>query len=181
MTDLVTGNPLSLNSLVESLKEVMRAAPDKRTGKNCVYTMEDAALAAFAVFTTQSPSFLAYQRTMEQTRGQSNAQTLFGMSQIPTDNCVRTMLDPVAPSHLFPLFTQIFEALNAGGHIDPFRVSLEASEDGPGALLIALDGTAYHSSHTIHCPQCTVAKHHNGQTSYSHTVITPVIVAPTLA
>ena len=89
MTDLVTGNPLSLNSLVESLKEVMRAAPDKRTGKNCVYTMEDAALAAFAVFTTQSPSFLAYQRTMEQTRGQSNAQTLFGMSQIPTDNFAR--------------------------------------------------------------------------------------------
>ncbi len=92
--------------------------------------------------------------------------TLFGMSQIPTDNCVRTMLDPVAPSHLFPLFTQIFEALNASGHIDPFRVSLEASEDGPGALLIALDGTAYHHSYTIHCPQCTVAKHHNGQTSY---------------
>lgn len=181
MTDLVTGNPLSLDFLVESLKEIMRAAPDKRTGKNCVYSMEDAALAAFAVFTTQSPSFLAYQRTMEQTRGQSNAQTLFGMSQIPTDNCVRTMLDPVAPSHLFPLFTQIFEALNAGGHIDPFRVSLEASEDGPGALLIALDGTAYHHSHTIHCPQCTVAKHHNGQTSYSHTVITPVIVAPTLS
>ncbi len=178
MTDLVTGNPLSLNSLVESLKEVMRAAPDKRTGKNCVYTMEDAALAAFAVFTTQSPSFLAYQRTMEQTRGQSNAQTLFGMSQIPTDNCVRTMLDPVAPSHLFPLFTQIFEALNAGGHIDPFRVSLEASEDGPGRLLIALDGTAYHHSHTIHCAQCTRIEHQNGTVSYQHTVITPVIVAP---
>jgi hypothetical protein len=70
VTDLVTENPLSLDFLVESLKEVMRAAPDKRTGKNCVYTMEDAALAAFAVFTTQSPSFLAYQRTMEQTRGQ---------------------------------------------------------------------------------------------------------------
>jgi hypothetical protein len=50
VTDLVTENPLSLNVLVESLKEVMRAAPDKRTGKNCVYSMEDAALAAFAIF-----------------------------------------------------------------------------------------------------------------------------------
>ena len=65
VTDLVTENPLSLNVLVESLKEVMRAAPDKRTGKNCVYSMEDAALAAFAIFLTQSPSFLAYPRTME--------------------------------------------------------------------------------------------------------------------
>ncbi len=181
MTDLVTKNPLSLNVLVESLKEVMRAAPDKRTRKNCVYSMEDAALAAFAIFTTQSPSFLAYQRTMEQTRGQSNAQTLFGMSQIPTDNCVRTMLDPVAHSHLFPLFTQIFEALNASGHIDPFRVSLDASANGPGTLLIALDGTAYHASHTIHCAQCTRIEHKNGAVSYQHTVITPVIVTPALS
>ncbi|MHB1671244.1 MAG: ISNCY family transposase [Acidiferrobacter sp.] len=159
----------------------MRAAPDKRTGKNCVYSMEDAAVAAFAVFYTQSPSFLAYQRTMEQTRGQSNAQTLFGLSQIPTDNCVRTMLDSVAPSHLFPLFTQIFKALNASGHIDPFRVSLDASANGPGTLLIALDGTAYHASHTIHCPRCTRIEHQNGSVSYQHTVITPVIVAPTLS
>ncbi len=181
VTDLVTENPLSLNVLVESLKEVMRAAPDKRTGKNGVYSMEDAALAAFAIFLTQSPSFLAYQRTMEQTRGQSNAQTLLGMSQIPTDNCVRTMLDPVAPAHLFPLFTQIFQALNASGHIDPFRVALDACASGPGQLLIALDGTAYHSSPTIHCPQCTRIEHQNGSVSYQHTVITPVIVTPTLS
>ena len=181
MTDAVKGNPLSLNSLVESLKETMRTTPDKRTGKNCVYTMEDAALAAFAVFTTQGPSFLAYQRTMEQTHGQSNAQTLFGMSQIPTDNCVRTMLDPVAPGQLFPLFTQIFQALNAGGHIEPFRVPLDPSASGPGRLLIALDGTAYHHSHAIHCPQCTRIEHQNGSVSYQHSVITPVIVAPALS
>ncbi|EQD26528.1 transposase, partial [mine drainage metagenome] len=68
--------------------------------------------------------------------------------------------------------------LNAGGHIDPLRVSFEASASGPGRLLIALDGTAYHHSHTIHGPQGTVAQHPNGPTSYSHTVITPVIVAP---
>ena len=181
VTDLVTENPLRLNVLVESLKEVMRAAPDKRTGKNGVYSMEDAALAAFAIFLTQSPSFLAYQRTMEQTRGQSNAQTLLGMSQIPTDNCVRTMLDPVAPAHLFPLFTQIFEALSASGHIDPFRVPLDSPASGLGQLLIALDGTTYHSSPTIHCPQCTRIEHQNGAVSYQHTVITPVIVTPALS
>ena len=173
--------PLSLVTLVESLKEVMRDAPDKRTGKHCVYSLEDAAVAAFAVFYTQSPSFLAHQRTMEQTRGQSNAQTLFGMSPIPTDNCVRTMLDPVAPPHLFPLFTQIFKALNAGGHIDPFRVPLDSSASGKGALLIALDGTAYHASHTIHCAQCARIEHQNGSVSYQHTVITPVIVTPGLS
>jgi hypothetical protein len=45
---------------------VLRAAtatfPDLRKGKNKHYTVRDAALSAFAVFFTQSPSFLAYQR-----------------------------------------------------------------------------------------------------------------------
>ena len=47
-----------------------------------------------------------------------------------------------------------------------------------GYLLIALDGTQYHASNSIHCEHCTVKQHRNGQTSYSHTVITPVIVKP---
>ena len=45
-------------------------------------------------------------------------------------------------------------------------------------LLIALDGTQYHCSNKIHCNSCTVTEHKKGQTRYSHTVITPVVVAP---
>jgi len=41
------------------------------------------ATSAFSVFFTQSPSFLAYQKTMPQNKGRSNAQTLFEMEQIP--------------------------------------------------------------------------------------------------
>ena len=118
----------------------MRQFPDKRTGKNGVYSLEDAALAAFSVFYTQSPSFLAHQKARERARGQSNAQTLFGMTLIPTDNGVRDVLDPVAPSPLYPLFSQTFDALNVSGPIDPFRVSLGPSAAGSGQLLIALDG-----------------------------------------
>jgi len=54
--------------------------------------MEDAAVAAFAVFTTQSPSFLAYQRTMEQTRGLRCAQTLFGMRMRARGTSARAMV-----------------------------------------------------------------------------------------
>ncbi len=51
--------------------------------------MEDAAMGAFPVFFTQSPSFPAFQRTTEQNKGKSNAQTLFGMRHIPCDNHIR--------------------------------------------------------------------------------------------
>ena len=92
----------------------MRQFPDQRTGKNRVYSMEDAALGAFAVFYTQSPSFLAHQTLMQQASGKSNAQTLFGMQQIPTDNHIRSLLDGVAPSYAFPLFERVFNELEAG-------------------------------------------------------------------
>jgi hypothetical protein len=39
----------------------MRRFPDKRTGRNLKYSMEDVEAAACSVFFTQSPSFLAHQ------------------------------------------------------------------------------------------------------------------------
>ncbi|MFW6312888.1 MAG: ISNCY family transposase, partial [Spirochaetota bacterium] len=47
------------------LEETISEFPDPRTGSNTRYTMRDAALAAFSVFFTQSPSFLAHQRSMQ--------------------------------------------------------------------------------------------------------------------
>jgi hypothetical protein len=41
-----------------------------------------------------------------------------------------------------------------------------------------MDATRYFSSSTIHCPKCKETKHRNGDITYSHDVITPVIVAP---
>jgi len=38
----------------------------------------DAGLSALSVFFMQSPSFLEYQRSLEQAQGKNNAQTLFG-------------------------------------------------------------------------------------------------------
>lgn len=164
-------NKLVFDDLIDALKEAMKTFPDQRTGNNLVYSIEDAAMGAFAVFFTQSPSFLAYQKSMEQSNGKSNAQTVFGMHKIPTDNHIRSLLDKVSPSYVFPVFEQIADALNDAGHIDSMRAL-------DGQLLIALDGTVYHHSHRIHCKNCTVTQHKNGEISYGHTVITPVIVSP---
>ena len=42
---------------VQALRATIATFPDKRTGKNKRYSLVDAALGAFAVFFTQSPSF----------------------------------------------------------------------------------------------------------------------------
>lgn len=161
----------TFDSVIEFFRKTLQDLPDLRTGKNTIYTIADAALAAFSVFFTQNPSFLAFQKSMQQNKGKNNAQSLFRVQTIPSDNQIRNLLDPVPPTHLFPIFSYIFYGLNDMGHLGSYR-------SYNGNLLLALDGVQYFSSTSIHCENCNKKEHRNGTTTYSHSVITPVIVAP---
>jgi len=90
------------NDLIGHLRQVFADLPDRRKGQNLSYAMEDFGLSAFSVFFTQSPSFLAHQRAMQQARGRNNAQSFFHLEQLPSDNQIRQMLDPIPPQTLFP-------------------------------------------------------------------------------
>ncbi|MGV8995629.1 MAG: hypothetical protein ACOH12_01625 [Parvibaculaceae bacterium] len=106
---------LILDELLSGLRDVCSAFPDKRKGADVVYPMADICMAAFSLFFMQSESFLAYQRSLEEGRKTSNCQSLFGMAKIPTDNHIRSMLDPVAPSFLQGAFDQTLAALRSRG------------------------------------------------------------------
>lgn len=161
---------ISFSSLLAQVKSGTAVFPDKRTGKNRHYSLEDIVLGAFSVFFTQSPSFLAFQKGMLQARGSSNCQTLFKMSDIPTDTHIRDILDSVPPETIYPIFDNIMVLMEKDGILDDFRC---VKND----LLLVLDGTQYFSSDKIHCQKCS-AKVKNGKTIYSHSVITPALVAP---
>lgn len=163
--------PSNFDQIVHDLRSNLSNLPDNRTGKNQQYQMIDAALSAFSVFFTQTPSFLAYQRAMALNKGKHNVQSLFGVHQIPSDNQIRKLLDPVDPTYIFPLFHQIFQVLEQGKYLSSFR----HYQDN---LLLALDGTEYFSSDKIHCPNCSSRTFKNGRTQYFHAVLTPVIVCP---
>ena len=164
--------PLGCEVLTDILHRRTAPLPDHRKERpNTRYAIQDAALGAFGIFFTQSPSFLEYQHRFQHIKGYNNAQTLFGVEQIPCDNQIRTLLDPLAPSHLDPVFVEIFTGLEQHHMLDPFRVLGDQ-------LLVSLDGTTYFSSQTIHCPNCLTRQLANGRTLYYHSVITPVIVCP---
>lgn len=162
---------VGFDELVAHLRDVLRALPDRRKGKNLSYAMEDFGLSAFSVFFTQSPSFLAHQRTMQQARGHHNAQSFFHVQQIPCDNQIRQRLDPIPPETLFPVYDQIYDTLREHGILQGFRGVHDST-------LIALDGTWYHASQKIHCPCCSTREHKSGEITYYHSAVTPVIVAP---
>jgi len=164
----------TFEEMVESLRKAVDLFPDTRTGKNTQYEMMDAAAGAFSVFFTQCPSFLEYQKLMEKRYGLSNAGTLFGIKDIPTDNHIRELLDPVAPQALTPVFERCFDALLKSHDLDTFRVPLGKESND---ILIALDGTEYHSSETIRCDNCS-ARSRDGQMRYLHSMVTPTVVRP---
>ena len=62
----------TFSRLVEFFRSVVERFPDKRTG-DITYAMADAALGAFSVFFTQSPSFLDFQCTLQVAKGCNNA------------------------------------------------------------------------------------------------------------
>jgi len=156
---------------LEYFRQVVSEFPDGRTGDNTSYLMEDFGLGAFSTFFSQSPSFLANQRNLQKAKGQSNAQSLFHLQEIPSDNQIRQMLDPVPPEKLFPCYDAAFESLRQAGHLESWRILQDT-------FLIALDGTWYYSSDKIHCRNCSCLEHKSGGKTYYHSAVTPVLVAP---
>jgi hypothetical protein len=162
---------LRLPHLIKGLEQACEGFPDLRTGKNSIYDLADVGMSAFAVFFTQSPSFLAHQRDMKLRKGRCNAESLFHLSELPSDNQIRNLLDPVSPEHLQGVYRRIFLAL------EPTEV-LKKRRSFANQLLVAIDGTEYFSSKAIQCEHCSQRELSNGKTNYFHSVLTPVIVQP---
>lgn len=121
------------------------------------------------MFFTQTPSFLAYQRQMQQHHGRNNAHSLFGVERIPGDSHIRNLLDRVAPEHIREPFWAILALVRQAGLLSEYEYA--------GSLLLSVDGTGYFGSYEIHCPNCTVAMR-GGVPYYSHTALLPVLVRP---
>jgi len=145
----------------------------RQPSPNTKYSIRDAVLSAFGAFFMQCESFLENQRQLNSRKGRDNAQSLFGVHKIPSDNQIRTILDPIGLVNLFAVFKQIYVVLKNKGYLKPYEVL-------NGQLLIPLDGTEYFSSECIHCDNCSHRTHANGTVTYFHSAILPTIVSPHL-
>ena len=162
---------LKLTRMIKGLEQTFEKFPEHRRGKNSQYEIADAGMGAFSVFFTQSPSFLAYQRDLKLRKGRSNAEKLFALRDIPSDNQIRSLLDPISPRHLEAYYRQIFRDLERDGVLKGFQ-------SFANTLLVAIDGTEYFSSKKIACEQCSQRILKSGEINYFHSVLTPVIVQP---
>jgi len=162
---------LKINKLIDELRQVSSQFTDVRTGENKRYELCDAAMSAFSVFFTQTPSFLAHQRDMQLRKGQNNAERLFALDQLPSDNQIRNLLDRVDPSEVKGMYRYTLLELERTGLLETYR-------SFANQLLVLMDGTEYFSSKKIHCDECSHREQKDGKTRYFHSVLTPVIAQP---
>ncbi len=83
---------VSFSMLLGYLEQVITKLVDPRRTSNATrYSLKDMVLGAFSAFFMQSESFLEHQRQMNSRCGRDNAQSLFGLEQIPTVEQIRNV------------------------------------------------------------------------------------------
>src|SRR5882724_10814598 len=140
--------------------------PDRR-GDDAGISLPDVLMSAFAMFSLKSPSLLAFDKQ----RAEGNLGTIYGIKRVPCDTHMRERLDPVSPESLRPSFQRVFRQLQRGQ-------ALEQMTFLEGHYLLALDGTGYFSSKTIHCASCLQKVHRNGSITYYHQMLGAAIIHP---
>jgi len=157
---------LSADALFRLVQSGFARLPDDRVGETKI-ALADALMSAFAMFSLKAPSLLAFDKE----RAEGNLHTIYGIEQVPCDTHMREILDPVSPKWLRPVFRSVFRQLQRGK-------ALEAMTFLDGHYLLALDGTEYFSSQTIHCASCLHKVHRNGSITYFHQLLGAAIIHP---
>ena len=157
---------LSADALFHLVRSGFATIPDPRRDHGDI-SLTDALMSAFAMFSLKAPSLLAFDKE----RAEGNLHTIYGIERVPCDTHMREILDPVSPKWLRPVFKSVFRQLQRGK-------ALEAMVFLEGHYLLALDGTGYFSSTTIHCASCLHKGHRNGSVTYSHQMLGAAIIHP---
>ena len=107
---------LSADALFRLVHTGFDHIPDYRPADADI-SLTDALMAAFAMFSLQSPSLLAFDKE----RAEGNLHTIYGIERVPCDTHMREILDPVSPKVLRPVFKSIFRQLQRGQALEPME------------------------------------------------------------
>jgi hypothetical protein len=105
---------LSADALLRLIRSGFDTLPDYRS-IDVEISLTDTLMSAFAMFSLQSPSLLAFDKQ----RAEGNVQTIYGMTCVPCDTRMREIRDPLSPALLRPLCKSVFRQLQRGKAREP--------------------------------------------------------------
>jgi hypothetical protein len=158
---------LSASSLLQVVRTGFERIPDHRAA-NAKINLPDALMSGFAMFSLKDSSLLEF----DQRRAKDdNLKSIYGLKTIPCDTQMRTIVDPVSPDNLKPLFKDVVEQVRQRQVLAQLKFR--------GHYLVSLDGSNYFSSTEVHCPGCLEKKSRKtGQVTYAHQALVGAIVHP---
>jgi hypothetical protein len=159
---------LNADSLFAAIHEDFRQIPDGR-GANCTISLDDALMSGLAVFQLKHPSLLAFDKQRQ--KEPQNLHSMFGITNIPCDSQLRTILDPLSLSSLRAPFRTVFRYLQRGKDFEKMAYI-------DGHYLLSGDGTGFYSSGKVSSPYCMSKKSRNGQTLYYQQMYAASFVRP---
>lgn len=163
---------LHFDELMRELDGEFQALPEHRA-KNTRYGLADVLKSAFAMFSLKAPSLLDFKK--QSVPEENNLRSIYRIKgEIPCDNQMRGILDPLDPSHLRPLFHTGYRRLRRAGVLREYAYWGKS-------VIVAIDGVEHFNSDKVHCPSCLTRTHRNGVVSYHHTGLAAVLVHPAQA
>lgn len=150
----VDRSKINFDNLLTHFKNNVCNITDQRAS-NTSYSLQDICLSAFSMFYSQDPSFLSFQERMKERYNLCNANTIFGIKDIPSDNQIRNVLDNISPNQLDKFFDDIIDLVDNNGYLNNFRYLKDQ-------LLIPMDGTNCYHSTNVHCDNCLIKTHNKG-------------------
>ena len=157
---------LSADALFHLVRSGFATLPDPRCDDGDI-AFTDALMSAFAMFALTAPSLLAFDKA----RAEGNGHPIYGIARVPCDTPRREILDPVSPTWLRPVCTSVFRQLQRGKALEE-RMFLD------GHYVLALDGTGYFSSQTMHCASCLHQVHRHGAIPSYHQMLGAAMIHP---
>jgi hypothetical protein len=140
---------------------------DHRAGNRSI-SLSDALMSGFGMFSLKDSSLLEFdeRRTKDQ-----NLKQIYGLADVPSDTQMRTILDPVSPEGIKPVFKAVYQVVKQAGVLERMKYL--------GHYLVSLDGSGYFSSKKIHCSNCLERKNSKtGEITYHHQMLAGAIVHP---
>ena len=159
---------LSMTGLLGIVREVFVKIP--RTAKRQTISLSDFLLSALAMFSTKSPSLLAFDGPKMEDTVLHNLQSLYKVINPPSDTQMREVLDEVDPKALRETFLSIFHEAQRGKLLEQYSFF--------GGYLCLVDGTEIFNSEKIHCQNCCKKEHQDGRTTYHHQMLGAVLAHP---
>lgn len=159
---------LNADSFFAEIRLDYHDIPDSR-GENTQIALDDTLMSSFAMFQLKDPSLLPFDKRRREEP--ESLHTVFGVTNIPCNSQMRTILDPLPLSSLRVPFRSVFRHLQRGNDFEKMAYY-------DGHYLISGDGTGFYCSERISSPYYMSKKSKNGKTLNQQQMYAATFVHP---